>query len=424
MSKSSLVFVCFTAAYFLSFFYRSANAVIAADLARELNLDAEQLGLMTSLFFATFAAVQIPLGAALDRYGPRWVTPGLMLVGVAGSLLFASASSFATLALGRALIGAGMAGVLMGALKAFSRWLEAQRYSTVSGLLVGLGSSGALIAATPLAAFAAAFGWRSVFAYGAAIILLVAAAIAALTRNTPPGVAWIEQRSSVGVRPSPGGQTLYVRGGGLWQVFSDLRFWRIAPLIFFTNGTLLAFQGLWAGPYLFEVFGLEKVAAGNLLSLLSLGVTLGFLTSGWLADRLGLAGVVAAGTMLCVAIQLTLAMHPPPALLAALMFGFGLSGGFSILLLVQPRFLFPPELTGRASTSANVFGIGGTFSLQALMGLIIGAWPRDAAGHYPPEAHAAALTFTALGTLAALAWYWPMLREAPRSTQQGGAPST
>ncbi|MDW8328015.1 MAG: MFS transporter [Anaerolineales bacterium] len=399
MSKSALVFVCFTAAYFLSYFYRSANAVIAPDLSRELGLRAEQLGLMTSLFFATFATVQLPLGAALDRYGPRWVTPGLMLASVAGSLLFAVAPSFGALALGRALIGAGMAGVLMGALKAFSQWFEARRYSTVSGLLIGLGSSGALIAATPLAWFNAEFGWRSVFVYGAAIILLVAVAIALLTRNTPPGVPWVEQQSRVGLR------------AGLRQVFGDLRFWRIAPLIFFTNGALLAFQGLWAGPYLFDVFGLERVTAGNLIFLLSLGVTLGFLTSGWLADRLGLARVVVAGTATCIVAQLMLALQPPSALLPALMFGLGLSGGFSILLLVQPRFLFPPELTGRAATGANVFSIGGTFILQALLGVIIGAWPRDAAGHYPPEAYAAALTFTALGMLATLAWYWPMLRQ-------------
>jgi nitrate/nitrite transporter NarK len=403
MPKSTLVFLCFTAAYFLSFFYRSANAVIAADLARELNLDAEQLGSMTSLFFAAFAAVQLPLGAALDRHGPRWVTPGLMLVGVAGSLLFASASSFATLALGRALIGAGMAGVLMGALKAFSQWFEARRYSTVSGLLIGLGSSGALLAATPLAWLNAAFGWRSVFVYGAAIILLAAALIVMLTRNTPPGVAWVGQRSGVGVF------------AGLRAVFSDWRFWRIAPLTFFTNGTLLSFQGLWAGPYLFDVFGLERVAAGNPLFLLSVGVTLGFLSAGWLADRLGLAGVVVVGTAVCVGAQVVLALRPPLAVLPALMFIFGLSGGLSILLLVQPRFLFPQELTGRAATGANVFGIGGTFVLQTVMGLIIGAWPQTN-GHYPPEAHAAALAFTAVGTLLALAWYWPMMTHARRAS--------
>jgi nitrate/nitrite transporter NarK len=395
------VFLCFAAAYFLSFFYRSANAVIAPDLSTELSLNAEQLGLMTSLFFAAFAVVQIPLGILLDRNGPRWVTPALMLCGAVGSLVFASAPSFPVLALGRALIGVGMAGILMGALKAFGQWYPAQRYSTISGLMTGLGSSGAILAATPLAWLNEWMGWRGVFAWGALVVVLVAAAIVLFTRNTPPGQSW----------PKPPPSNVWA---GLRAVFTDSRFWRVAPLIAFTNGTILSFQGLWAGPYLYDIFQIEKVAAGNTLFLLSLGVTLGFLISGWLADRFGLAQVVVAGTTVFVLVQAALAFTPPLEIVRPLMFLFGLSGGFSVLLLVQPRFLFPPELTGRAATAANVFGIGGTFTLQALMGVIIGQWARSAAGRYPPEAHAAALWFTAAGTLLTLLWYWPMMKMESR----------
>lgn len=394
---SASVFLCFAAAYFLSFFYRSANAVIAPDLSAELNLNAEQLGLMTSLFFAAFALVQIPLGILLDRNGPRWVTPALMLCGALGSLIFAFAPTFPVLALGRALIGVGMAGILMGALKAFGQWYPVHRYSTLSGLMTGLGSSGAILAATPLAWLNGLIGWRGVFVWGALVVVLVAAAIVLFTRNTPPNRTWPQ--------PPPGNVW-----AGLRAVFMDGRFWRVAPLIFFTNGTILSFQGLWAGPYLYDIFQVDKVAAGNVLFLLSLGVTLGFLTSGWLADKFGLAQVVVAGTVVFVITQAALAFIPTLEVVRPLMFLFGLSGGFSVLLLVQPRFLFPPELTGRAATATNIFGIGGTFALQALMGVIIGQWARSAAGRYPPEAHAAALWFTAAGTLVTLLWYWPMMK--------------
>src|ERR687893_453433 len=89
-----LVFGLFTAAYFLSYFLRSANAVIAGDLARELSLTAAQLGLMTSLFFGTFALAQLPLGVWLDRWGPRVVAPAMMLVAIGGALVFAVAGAF------------------------------------------------------------------------------------------------------------------------------------------------------------------------------------------------------------------------------------------------------------------------------------------------------------------------------------------
>jgi len=392
------VFLVFTAAYFLSYFFRSANAVLAPDLARALHLGAAELGLMTSLFYAAFALVQIPLGAGLDRWGPRWVTPALMLAGVGGSLVFAAAPSFPVLALGRALIGVGMAGILMGALKAFSQWFPAKRFATLSGLLTGLGSSGALVASVPLAWLNAQVGWRGVFAGGALAILAVAAAIVLWTRNAPAGGP---------AAPTTGsGET----ASGFGAVFADWRFWRIAPLIFFTNGTVLAFQGLWAGPYLYDVLGLEKDLAGPVLFLVSLGVTAGFLSSGWLAARFGLARVVVVGAAVCLASQVGLAFRPALPVVAGLYLLFGLFGGFSIMLLVQPRLVFPTHLTGRAVTATNLFAIGGTFLLQWWMGLIIGRFPADAGGHYPPAAHAAALLFTAAGTLVVLIWYLPMLR--------------
>lgn len=395
MPRSLHIFSLFTAAYFLSYFFRSANAVIAPDLARDLALDAAQLGLMTSLFFAAFAAVQLPLGWGLDYWGPRWVTPGLMLVGALGSLLFAIAPSFGLLALGRALIGVGMAGILMGALKAFSRWFEPHRFATVSGLLVGIGSSGALVAATPLAWLNQAIGWRAVFAGGALAIALCALALMLWVRNTPPGAAW----------PAGGAGR-----NGLRSVFADPRFWRIAPFNLFLTGGLLAFQGLWAGPYLFDVLGLGPVAAGNMLLLLGGGAIAGYVATGWMGDRFGLGRVVLTCGWLFALAQLLLALRPPLPVVAGSYVLLGFAGATNIVLLAHVRRIFAPTITGQVISAVNLFGIGGTFLLQWAMGLIIGQFPVDAAGRYPPAAHTAALALTLLGTLLTLLWYRPLAR--------------
>ncbi len=395
MSARARVFWLFTSAYFLSYFYRSANAVIAPDLSAEMALGAGQLGLMTSLFFATFALAQLPLGVALDRWGPRWVTPGLMLVGAAGSAAFALAPGFGALALGRGLIGVGMAGVLMGSLKAFSRWYPAERFATVSGLLVGIGSTGAMIAATPLAWLNSAVGWRTVFVLVGAATVLIALAISTWTRSAPDGA------------PAP---VHDAEAGHLGAVFADLRFWRMAPLAFFMAGTLLGFQGLWAGPYLFDVLHLDAIAAGNVLLMMGVGVTCGFVASGWLADRFGLPRTVALMAVLFVAAQAGLALRPPLAMVAGLYLAFGFSGAFNIMLLAHARHAFPAAITGQAVTAVNLFGIGGTFVLQWAMGLIIGTWNADAAGHYPPEAYTAVLACTAVGAALTLLWYLPLAR--------------
>jgi predicted MFS family arabinose efflux permease len=397
MRRRAAVFGLFSAAYFISYFFRSANAVIAGDLARELALDAGRLGLMTSLFFASFAVMQIPLGVWLDRWGPRWVTPGLMFVGAVGSLVFASATSFVPLAIGRALIGVGMAGVLMGSLKIFSQWFSAARYGTVSGILVGFGALGALVAASPLAWFSAAFGWRTVFVLGAAAAAIVAAAIMIWTRNCPPDVEW------QGGRPG---------GGSVAEVFRDRRFWHMAPLAFFLSGVLMGFQGLWAGAYLFDVVGMDPIAAGNVLLWMAVGLAVGFVASGWLADKWGFSRVAVGMAAVFIVCQFALAARPGLTWVYPLYTLFGFSGAFNVMIATQARQLFPLTMTGKAVTAVNFFSIGGTFLLQWWMGLIINTFPATA-GHYPPAAYTAALLFTAIGTTLALLWYLPLVRQTP-----------
>lgn len=402
MPRATSVFGLFALAYFLSYFYRSANAVIAPDLVRDLALGAAQLGLMTSLFYAAFAAVQLPLGSLLDRHGPRLVTPALMIVGALGSVVFASAESFAVLALGRALIGVGMAGILMGALKAFAYWFPPLRFATMSGLFMSIGASGALVAATPLAWLSAAFGWRAVFFWGSLLVVASAAAILLWSRNTPPGTPW--QGSS--------------SGGSLGDIFRSARFWRIAPLAFFLTGTQLAVHTLWGGPYLVHVWGFSAIGAGNLLLFMALGVMAGFLLSGWLADRFGLSTVVLIATTVFFLTQLVFALPGlgySPALLGPLYALFGLTGASNVLLLANTRALFPEAVTGRAVTATNLFGIGGSALLQWFMGVLIGLFAPDALGHYPQEAYSVAFGFTALGGLAAVLWYLPMRHERRES---------
>ena len=404
MKRAHQIFSLFAAAYLISFFYRSANGIIAPDLIRDFGLDAAALGLMTGLFYAAFAAVQLPLGMALDRFGPRKVTPTLMLVAVGGSLLFATAVDFGQLAVGRALIGAGMAGVLMGGLKVFSRWFDAGRYGAVSGMMTGIGSVGAILATSPMAWVAGEIGWRGIFWIMAGLTTLMVLLLYAFVADAPPGSPPVTQSA---VSPA----------AGLAQVFRDLRFWRMAPMIFFAHGAMLAIQGLWANQYLTDVLGLGSLERGNLLLLLSTGVTLGFLSSGWLAERLGLVQTVAMGQVVAIAAQLLMAWHILPGGAAPLLFLYGLTTGWSMLLLSEPRLLFPLAITGQATTAVNLFGIGGTFLIQWIMGLLIAAYVQTGAGHYPPAAYTTAFLFTGIGSALALVWYWP-LRHAAHGAQE------
>jgi predicted MFS family arabinose efflux permease len=390
----------FMLAYWLSFFYRSANAVIADDLARDVGLGAGSLGFMTSVFFLSIAAVQLPLGAALDRFGARFVTPLLLVVTVCGSVVFATANDFTALAIGRALMGVGMAGVLMGALKVFAAWFEPRPFATVSSAFVGVGSLGALLAATPLALFTASFGWRAAFLWGAALVGMAAIAIVLVAREPRPTA-----------RGSPASGT----ATGFTAVFRDGSFWRLALLAFAVKGGLFAWQGLWMGPLLIQGIGTSTIEAGNVLLALGLGAAAGFLGSGFVAATLGVGRTLAAGAaafLLVLMVWILVTPAWPLASLQLLAAALGLTGASSVLAFAMAREAFP-HIPGHAVTAVNLFGIGGGAAFQWGLGAVIGAF-ATAHGAHPAMAFRAALVVTAAIVGVALARFAPLaLRPTP-----------
>lgn len=404
------VVAVFLLAYWLSFFYRSTNAVIADDLARDVGLGAGALGLMTSLFFVTFAAVQLPLGAALDRFGARFVTPTLLLSAVAGSLVFASASDVLGLALGRALIGVGMAGVLMGALHAFSSRFDARAFATISSSFVGIGSLGALAAATPLAWLADVIGWRAVFTWGALAVALAALAIALVVREQHGATQRdATQRGAPSTPATPSDTSTPSAGFG--QVFRSVAFWRLALLTFAVTGGLFAWQGLWAGPLLTRGLALQAIPAANVLLAFGIGVTSGFLGSGAVALRLGVPRTLVLGATLFVTCLLVWSVASPAwpaAALTLLALLTGASGASNVLGYAQARAAFP-HMPGRAVTAVNLFGIGGGAFLQWGLGAVIAA--AGAVGTGDLAAFRAALLVTAAIALTAVWVFVPLMRQ-------------
>jgi MFS family permease len=169
---TTCVLLPFAAGYYLSYLFRTINALIAGDLAADLGLDAFDLGLLTSVYFLSLAVVQLPFGALLDRYGPRTIQSLLLLVASVGALVFALAEHFLVLLLGRALIGLGVALALMAGLKAIVLWFPQGRVALANGWLVMLGALGAITATGPAEFVVQSIGWRGLFCWS--------------SRSTPP----------------------------------------------------------------------------------------------------------------------------------------------------------------------------------------------------------------------------------------------
>ncbi len=380
MSRARLVLcvlVPFAAGYYLSYLFRSINALIAGDLSAELGLSAADLGALTSAYFLVFAAVLLPCGVLLDRYGPRLIDSALLLLAAVGSLAFALAEGVWTLMLGRALIGLGVAVGLMAGLKAIVLWFPPQHIALANGWYIMLGALGALSATGPAELVVQGVGWRGMFA----ILAAACAAVALLILLVVP-----EKKQTQGA----GGASKV----SFLTVFRDPRFWRIAPLGSTGVGISWSLQGLWAAPWLTDVAGLDRAAVVEHLTLMAAVLSASALLLGALAERLRRVGISTetflAGTLvLSMAAQLALLFGLPVSthLLFAII---AAAGATTVLSFASLARYFPKEIVGRANAALGVLNMGTAFGLQCLAGLIIARWSADA-GHYPALAHQAAL---------------------------------
>ncbi|MGO8918177.1 MAG: MFS transporter [Stellaceae bacterium] len=396
LGLTARIFLPFAAGYYLSYVFRTINAVIAGPLAADISLDASHLGLLTSVYFLAFAVVQLPVGAALDHYGPRRVQGVLLVLAAAGAALFAAATSLPGLLLGRTLIGLGVSGGLMAGLKAIVLWLPKERLALANGAFVALGTAGAVTATEPAELFLASTDWRHLFTLLAALTAATAIAIVLLVPNT------------AAVTSSHRG------AGGLRTAYGDSRFWRMAPLSTSCIGTAWALQGLWAAPWLADVAALQHEAVVHHLFVMAVALCAGALLVGLAADRLRRFGVTPRALLglfatcfiaaeLALVFRVPIATSVPWAVIAAM-------GGATVLSYAILADLFGTELAGRANAALNLFHVGGAFALQSMIGFVVEAWPRDAGGHYPAPAYAAA--FGSMIVLQAASLVWFLLPEA------------
>jgi MFS family permease len=169
------ILFCACLTYIISQFYRSANAVIGPDLMTELSLTPEDLGILTGAFFLTFSISQLPVGIALDRWGPRRTIIFTLVIAFLGALAFAHGRNLTELSLARVVLGFGCAALLTGPLVLFSRWFSPEKFAQMSGILIAVGNLGVIASTAPLAWFTAAFGWRAAFYVTAAMTLVLLA---------------------------------------------------------------------------------------------------------------------------------------------------------------------------------------------------------------------------------------------------------
>lgn len=355
------LFFAFVLGYFLTQIFRVVNAVAGPAVMGELGLDAASFGLITSFYFLSYAAIQLPLGVLLDRYGPNRVEGILLLIAATGTAIFALSDSVAMLAIGRALMGLGVSAGLMAAFKAFSSLVPPERLPFINSLHLAAGSLGVLAGGLPAEMAIEAFGWRGFFigltgltAFGAVMLLF--------------GVRGMPQSTSVETFVT------LVRGAG--RIMVSAPFVRIAPIAVTTQASMMALQALWVGPFLRDVAGFSPGKAATVVSIMGLAVIAGYALSALIADRLirrrGVpVGQVMIGGCLMVLLMQVIIILVDPASSAPFWVGFALFGTLTALSYPTLGQYFAVEQTGRVNASLNFLLFVGGFVLQGAFGVVV-----------------------------------------------------
>lgn len=400
------IFTILSGLFVLSQFYRVSNAVIAPELIRDLDLNAEMFGMLGGAFFYAFTILQIPMGPLLDRIGPRLILTISSFVGASGAFLFAFGNSFLAVFLGRILIGAGMAPMLMGSFKTFTLRYPPEQFATLMGMIYSVGTLGNILAASPLAFLTSTIGWRNTFLLTGMITVWLGVMVFRVLKEEKN-----QQLSSTSKETSSIGILKSIR-----LMIGSPSFWQFGAVAFFRYGIFVSLQGLWLGPYLIHIKGFSPVQTGNLLIFMSIGAILGSPIGGRLSDRYFRSRKKVAFTALFL---YTISLLPltgiwridHPFLFASIFFSLGFFNGMAMLIYAHAKESYPIAISGTVMTYVNFFTMAGAGVFMTLLGKVIESFPK-VGGSYPIGAYHLCFLICFLSMGASLIFYG-FAREKP-----------
>jgi sugar phosphate permease len=385
-----LVFALLSSAYLMVYFHRTSPAVVAVEMMKDLGTGAALMGLLGSAYFYPYALMQLPAGLLSDSWGPRrTVTIFFLLAGLA-SVLFGLSQSTAMAIVSRALVGLGASMLFVPTMKILTHWFRKSEFSMMTGLMMAMGGVGALTASYPLARMSVWLGWRGSFMVVGGLTVVLAVLIGILVRDRP------EQMGFSPVEPAgPAGAGAPAAIGlmaGLGLVLKKKAFWPLAIWFFFTCGVFFTFAGLWGGPYLMHVYGVNKPQAGWILNMIAVAMIVGSPLLSYLSDRVFRSRKTPILITSVVMLLLTgiLAFAPKALPLGAMyVFCFLLafcSSAIVVVAFTATKELFPVSIAGTAMGAVNLFPFLGGAVMQFLVGLFLDA-QGPVGGPYPAEVY-------------------------------------
>lgn len=379
MSYRYYIFLVIALAYFFVYFHRVSPSVMAPELSATFNIGASSLGLLSSMYFWPYAFAQLPSGIMSDRLGIRATISSFIVLAGIGAILFGFANNFTTALIGRALVGFGVGFVYVPAMRFLADWFKSTEFATFSGILLAIGNAGALAAAAPLVFLMGAMGWRNSMIMVGIISLVIGLLCFLVVRDKPYQIGGASPAQIEG-RPETKAATTYSIGQAIRMTVGSWNVWTIVIVFFVWYGTIMAFQGLWASPWLINVYGLTKEQAGSIVSLIAVGMIVGCPLAGIIADKIFKSSfktvLLGAGVSAVLWIPLIFAIDSMSVImLYVLMFLYGYFNGHFVVLYANLRNNVEPAIQGTATGFLNTFVFVGGAVFQQITSVIIDRAP-------------------------------------------------
>ena len=323
--------------YGYEFVLRTSPSVMQPELQSEWALDAGGLGFVVSLYYWAYAAMQVPAGMFLDRYGPRSVLTVAALICSLGTLGFAIADGPVIAGISRFMIGFGSAFALVGTFKLAGNWFTPNRFAFIAGLAFTFGAFGGTLGQGPLAYLIEMIGWRESL-WIMVVVGLVNALLLWLVVHDHPHANRKEKKKeeNLGI-PLENTMDLW---GSLKGVIKNPQSWIIGMYAAFIYIPIACFAELWGIPFLMKCCLCDRPTAGSILQMVLIGTTIGAPLFGWLSDKWQnrkmplIIGCI--GSLVCMLITLYVP-NISQMIMSSLMFAMGIFLGSHLVLFALIR---------------------------------------------------------------------------------------
>jgi sugar phosphate permease len=357
-------------------FHRTATAVLADSLARTFDATGSQLGLLHASFFYIYAALQLPAGLVVDRYGPRWVgATGLIVLSV-GALWFARSDALPAAFLARAVVGLGGSVCYIATLRFCANWFRPDEFATMTGYTVAAAGAGGILATTPLALAIDRVGWRLAILATGVVTAVVAVGVAGAVRDRPASpVAGVHGTDVGGSGDGGTAASLADIVANTRTVLGEVETWLMGLLLLVVLGVNFTVLGLWGVPFVADTYGVSVARASTYVLVGNVGFVLGSPAVGALSDRTGRrTELIVATTVVFTLAYATLLLVPPlPVVGAALFVALLANGGVSLVFTVGKE-RHEPAVAGTVTGVVNSLGYVGAATLPTIMGAVLDAY--------------------------------------------------